>query len=67
MKNISKAHFHLIRSFAEIIELDNKRFIKNKSSKNGVLREFLEIDSNSTFSKNENFKNMNFLIISFSQ
>ena len=52
--------FHLIRSTTKIIELDNSKFPKNISSKDGVSRKFLEIDSNGTSSKNKYFKHMNF-------
>ena len=49
-------------SFTEIIEFDDVKFTKSTSSKDGVWREFLEIDSNSAFSKNEYFKNVSFLL-----
>ena len=58
--------FHLIRSTTKIIELDNSKFPKNISSKDGVSRKFLEIDSKGTSFKTEYFKHMNFLIL-FSQ
>ena len=51
IKNISKTLFLLISSSTKIIEFDNVKFPKNISSKDGVWREFLEIDSNGTSSK----------------
>ena len=36
IKNISKHRFHLIRSSTKIIEFDNVKFTKNRSSKDGV-------------------------------
>ena len=36
IENISKPLFHLIRSFTKIIELDNVKFLKIISSKDGV-------------------------------
>ena len=51
MKNIPKHLFHLITSTTEIIEFENVKFPKRISSKDSVWRGFLEIDSNSTFSK----------------
>ena len=56
-----KPLFHLIRSSIKILEFDHVKFPKNISSKDGVSRTFLEIDRNGTSSKNEYFKNMNFL------
>ena len=53
-KNISKSLRHIIVSFTKIIEFDNvklKTKTKNISSKDAVWNQFLEIDSNSTFSK----------------
>ena len=38
-------------SSTKIIEFDNVKFSKNISSKDGVSREFLGIDSNGTSSK----------------
>ena len=51
IKNISKPLFHLIRSSTKIAEFDNVNFPKSISSKDGVWREFLKIDSNSTLKK----------------
>ena len=67
IKNISKHLFHLIRSSNEIVEFDNVKFPKIISTKDGAGREFLEIDSNSVFKKNEYLKNVNFLIPFISQ
>ena len=53
IKNISKHLFHFIRSSTKITEFDNVKFPKSVSSKDGFWREFLKIDSNSTFSKNK--------------
>ena len=50
-----------------MIEFGNIKFPKSISSKDIVWREFLEIENNSTFSKNEYFKSMTFLIIFPSQ
>ena len=59
IKNISKPLFHRIKSFTKIIEFDNVKFPKSISSKDGVWREFVGIDSNCKFSKkNEYFKNV---------
>ena len=59
IKNISKPLFHRIRPFIKIIEFGNVKFLKSISSKDGVWREVIEIDSNCTFSKkNEYFKNV---------
>ena len=52
----------LIRSFTEIIEFDNVKFHKSISFKDGVWREFIEIGSNSNFSKNKFFKLWIFLV-----
>ena len=49
IKNISKHLFHLIRSSTKIVEFDNVKFPKIISTKDSVLREFLEIDSSSMF------------------
>ena len=38
-------------SSTKIIEFDNVKFPKSRSSKDGVWRKFLQIGSNSTFSK----------------
>ena len=46
-----KPFFHLIRSSTEIIQFDYVTFHETISSENGVGREFLEINSNSMFSK----------------
>ena len=51
MKNISKHLFHFIMSSTKIIESDNLKFPKSISSKDGVQRDFLGIDSNSMSSK----------------
>ena len=51
LENISKSLFHVIMSSTKIIEFDIVKFPKSISSKDGVWREYLEIDSNSTFSK----------------
>ena len=60
IKNISKHLFQLISSSTKIIEFDNVKFSKRIWLKDDLWREFLEIDSNSTFSKkNEYFKNVN--------
>ena len=59
----SKPLFHFIRYFNEIIEFYNVKFTRSVSSKDRAGREFLEIDSNSTFSKNKYFEDLNFLII----
>ena len=67
IKNVSKPLFHLIRSSTKIIEFDNIKFPKNMSSKDGVWREFPEIDSNGASSKNEYFKKVNFLLLFFSE
>ena len=45
-----KPLFHLIKSSTKLIEFDNVKFSVSISSENSVSREFLEIDSNSTFS-----------------
>ena len=65
IKNISKPLFHLIRSFTKIVEFDNVKFSKSSSSKDGVSKKFLDIDSKSTFSKNEYLENANFFNIIF--
>ena len=67
IKNISKPLFHFIRPFNEITEFCNVKFRKSISSKDGVCRQILEIDSNCTFSKSQSFKIVNFLISFFSQ
>ena len=46
-----KTLFHLIKSSIKIIEFENVKFLKHISSKDGVRREFLEVDSNGTSSK----------------
>ena len=43
--------FHFIKSSTKIIEFDHVKFPVSISFEDGVLREFLEIDSNSMFSK----------------
>ena len=45
-KKISKLLFHLIMTFTEIFEFGKVKLSKSISSKDGVWREFLEIDSN---------------------
>ena len=47
----------------KITEFGYVKFTKSISSKDGVWREFLQISSNNTFSKNEYFKNVDFFII----
>ena len=51
IKNISKSFFRVAMSFIKTIEFGNVKFPKSISSEDGVWREFLEIDSGSTFSK----------------
>ena len=51
-----------------IIESDNVKFSKSEWSMDGVWSAFLETDSTCKLSKkNEYFKNVNFLIIFYSQ
>ena len=51
IKNISKHLFHFIKSSTKIIEFDKVKCPKSISSKNGVWKAILEIDSNSTLSR----------------